>query len=351
MFRKYKLAFLLCLLTILTQAVTAQTYCLKYDLTKSNNTTAEFAVRMAATGTTFNLGASNLQFKFNSKALSNPTLVSNTLAQTGVYNAITLTQPQPPGFDYANDGLISINFDFTGGTGTGLPIGLIGSDIAVLRFQIVDSSLTPNFRPYENGTAGTVVYNDNATNPVLLATTGNCAVYNTRIPILSVKANGSLKTDREVVTIDWTTTYEKPGTYFVIERSFSGRPFTAIGSYLFATYTFIDVNPLKGVNKYRVKQIDLNGAESTSREVEVSLEKAASINVYPSVVTELNGFVTLDVPRIEAIKRQDYYIYNALGREVLRGKTAERLDIDVTRLPVGTYLLKVDDEQMKFFKQ
>ena len=358
MFIKYKSIGLLCLLTILTQVVvTAQTYCLKYSLVKNNPMTAEFTVRMAATGSIFRLGASNLQFKFNSKALSNPTLVSNALTQTGVYNGITLTQPQPPNFDYTNDGLVSINLDFTGSTGAGLPIGLIGSDIAVLRFQIIDSSQTPNFRSYENGTAGTVVYNDNATNPVLLASTGNCEVYNTRIPILIVKASGTSSNtniniyDRASVAIDWTTSYEKSGTYFVVERSFSGRPFTPIGNFLFATHTFTDVNPLKGFNKYRVKQVDTDGAESMSREVEVSLEKGSMINVDPSVVTELNGFVTLDVPRIEALKRQDYYIYNAYGREVLRGKTADRLDIDVTQLPVGAYFVKVDDEQMKFFKQ
>jgi hypothetical protein len=124
-----------------------------------------------------------------------------------------------------------------------------------------------------------------------------------------------------------------------------------IGSYLFATYSFVDLNPLKGTNKYRVKQVDASGIESTSREVEVTLEKDATISVYPSVITELNGFLTLDVPRSSELDRQEYHIFNSNGRELLKGKTAERLDINVGQLPNGTYLLKVGDDKTKFFRQ
>jgi hypothetical protein len=352
MFRTYKSAFLLCLLAILTQAVTAQTYCLRYSLSKNNPSVAEFNIGLKAGGSVFGLGAGNLQFKYNLKALANPTITSSALSQSGVYNGITLTQPEALNVNKASgDGLISINFDFTGNTGTGLPIGLIGNDVAVLRFDIIDSSLTPNFRPYENGTAGTVVYNDNASTPLLLTSTGTCEVYNSKIPIVIAKANSTPDPDRPSVTIDWTTTFEKTGSYFIVERSINGRPFVPIGNFLFATYTFKDVNPLKGFNKYRVKQVDPSGVESSSREVEVTLEKGLAINVYPSYVTELNGFVTLDVPRSDALARQEYRIYSAYGREWQRGKTGERIDINVGNLPVGAYIVKVDDEQVRFYKQ
>jgi hypothetical protein len=351
MFKIYKSVVLLCMLTVLTQAVTAQTYCLRYNLAKNSPAVAEFNIGLKASGKEFGLGASNLQFKYNPKALANPTIVSSALSQAGVYNGITLTQPDALNVDKTIDGLLSINFDFSGATGTGLQIGLIGTDVAVLRFDIIDSSLTPNFRPYDNGTAGTVVYNDNATNPVLLTSTGTCEVYNTKVPILTAKANSTPDPERPNVTIDWTTTFEKSGSYFIVERSINGRPYAAIGNFLFATYTFKDLNPLKGFNKYRVKQVDPSGVESTSREIEVSLEKGSEINVFPTIVTELNGFITLDVPRIDALKRQTYYIYNIYGREMLRGKTGERIDVNVANLPVGTYLIKVDDEQKKFYKQ
>jgi hypothetical protein len=357
MFKLYKSVLLLSLLTFLTQGLTAQKYCLKFNLSKSTTTTADFTVLLAATGSTFNLGASNLQFKYNSKALSNPTIISNTLTTTGTFNAITLTQPQPTSLDNATDGLVSLNFDFTGATGTGLPVGLVGAEIAVVRFQIVDAALTPNFRAYENGTAGTVVFNDNATTPALLAANGTCDPYNARIPIITAKVSntptGALitKFDRQKVTLDWTTTFEKPSTYFVVERSINGQPFKPVGNFLFATYTYIDVNPLKGFNKYRIRQVGVDGAESLSNVVDIELEKEAEISVYPAVVTELNGFLTLDVPRPTALDRLEYHIFNFYGRELLRGKTAERLDINVFQLPVGSYILKVGDDNKMFIRQ
>jgi hypothetical protein len=357
MFSTYKSVLLLCLLATLAQVVTAQTYCLKYNLAKSNGTTAEFTVSLTASGASFKLGTSNLQFKFNNKAVSNPTFVSNTLAATGVYNGITLTQPEPPSFANTNEGVVSINFNFTGATGTGLPIALTPTEIGVLRFDILNGNPSPNFSAYENGAAGTVVYTDNASSPALLSSTGTCEVFNARIPILDIKAKGRNSNtnidiyDRSSVTIDWTTSYEKPNSYFTVERSINGNPFKAIGSFLFATYTFVDVTPLRGSNKYRVKQIDGSGSEITSKEVDVSLESAPAIEVYPAIVTDANGYVTLDVPRSTALDRLEYRILNVYGKEFLRGKTAERLDINVEKLPNGMYLLKVGEDQVKFLKQ
>lgn len=351
---KYKSLILLSVLTIIGITLTAQTYCLKYTLTKSSNT-AEFTVSLMASGSIFRLGASNLQFKYNSAALSNPTLVSHNLNEAGVYNGITLTQPKPPSFANTSDALVSLNFDFTGTTGTGLPISLLGTDIAVLRFQIVDGSQSPNLRSYDNGSAGTIVYNDNATNPLLLTSTGNCAIYNTLIPTLNVKAYQTPSSDKQTVTIDWTTTYEKPNNYFMIERSINGRPFTAIGGYIFATkantYSFIDVNPLKGLNYYRVRQIDVGSIESMSTVVDVLLEKGSKINVYPTLLTDYNDYITLDVPLNTDLQQQDFHILNALGKEVMNGKTAERKDINVAHLLSGTYIVKVGEEQVKFVKQ
>ncbi len=351
---KYKTLILIGVLTILGFTLIGQTYCLKYTLIKSSNT-AEFTVSLRASGSSFRLGASNLQFLFNSAALANPTLVSHTLNEAGVYNGITLTQPKLPSLAHTSDAMVSFNFDFTGTTGTGIPISIIGTDIAVLRFQIVDGSQSPNLRPYENGSAGTIVYNDNASNPVLLTSTGNCAIYNTLIPTLSVKAYSTGASDKQTVTIDWTTTYEKDNNYFMIERSINGRPFTAIGGYIFATkanrYSFVDINPLKALNRYRIRQIDVGGPESVSNVVDVLLEKGSKINVYPSLLTNYNDFITLDVPENTDVKQQNFHILNALGTEVMTGKTAQRIDINVSHLVSGTYLVKVGEEQVKFVKQ
>jgi hypothetical protein len=267
---KYKSVALFSLLILLGQTLTAQTYCLNYTVAKQSNT-VDITVSLMASDKSFKLGSSNLQFKYNNATLSKPTLVSNELAATGAYNGITVTQPIPPSFAKTNDGLVSINFNFTGNTGSGLPISLTGTDIAIIRFQVEDANQSPNLRPYDDGTVGTIVYNDDATSPVLLETTGKCAVYDAVIP---------------------------------------------------------------------------------SKEPVVSLEKPTALKVYPSLLTNSNSLLTLEVPTSTDLKQQDFHIINVLGEEVMLGKTTtERMTINVTQLSSGTYIVKVGEEQMKFIKQ
>ncbi len=355
MFKKYIIHAIFALAT-LTQAVFAQSYCLKYNLAKSDPTTADFSISLTSGNAQFNLGAGNLQFRYNPKGLANPTIVSTALA-SGIYNGISLTKPQPFSLDTFVTGIVSINFDFTGSSGTGLTVNQIGTEVAVVRFQILDDNQTPNLRPYENGTAGTVVYNDNAANPALLSSIGNCLTYNERVPILNLKAyptpQGAFITifDRPSVTIDWSTTFEKRNTYYTIERSSNGRPFKPIASYLFGTYSFVDLNPLKASNKYRIKQIDPNGVETLSKEVEVVLDRDATFSIYPTIVTEANGYITLDVPNPYDPNQALWIIYNLQGKKMMRGGTGDRIDINVEKLPVGTYFMKIGDDVKKFVRQ
>jgi hypothetical protein len=95
-------------------------------------------------------------------------------------------------FAGTGDSLVSFNLNFTGALGTGFPISLTGTDIAVIRFQI-KSGLSPLFRSYDNGSAGTVVYNDDPNLPVLLQTTGNCAIYDVLLPTESLPEANRLK--------------------------------------------------------------------------------------------------------------------------------------------------------------
>lgn len=176
---------------VYAQALIAQTYCLKYDITIVGNA-IEVKLSMVANGTMFNLGAGNVQFKYNKAALMNPVLKRNALTTNALYDGMTLTQPHPPTFAKTNDGLISFNFDYKGVSGNGLPISLLdaGTELAVIRFDLKDTKLAPNIRPYDNGTKGTVIYNDDTHNPLLIQTTGNCPNYNPLNSEKEVKIKG-----------------------------------------------------------------------------------------------------------------------------------------------------------------
>ncbi|WP_017259939.1 T9SS type A sorting domain-containing protein [Pedobacter arcticus] len=71
--------------------------------------------------------------------------------------------------------------------------------------------------------------------------------------------------------ITWSTYSEKGTSFFEIMRSQDGRSFDNIGfmpaagnSNKVKTYSYIDQNPLMGINYYRLKQLDLDGKFSLS---------------------------------------------------------------------------------------
>lgn len=262
---KYRVFVLLGLLVVWGQTLTAQTYCLTYAPVKKGNT-VEITVSLIASSNAFKLGASNLQFKYNPACLSNPTLVSEALTPTGFYNGVSVTNPSPPSFAKTNDGLVSLNFNFIGTTGKGLPISTEGTDVAVIRFKMENASASPNLRPYDNNSMGTVVYDDNDSSPLLLETTGNCVVYDK--PILSEGSS----------------------------------------------------NPMK-------------------------------LKVFPTLLTSADRLLNIDVLANKEAKPLDFQILNTSGQQVISGKTAQHVEVNVAHLALGTYIVKVGEEQVKFVIQ
>ena len=168
-----------CGTTSVTQSVTVSgaTYCLTYKPIREGNH-VDVHINLIGSPGTFNLGDANLQFKYKSAVLSAPALQSNVLTATGHYS-VALSSPTPPlGFP-SDDALVSCNIVFTGTTGQGLPISAsgTGTEIAVIRFDIDNTTTSPDVRPYENGDEGMVVFNDNTTSPTQLASTGSCGAY------------------------------------------------------------------------------------------------------------------------------------------------------------------------------
>lgn len=322
------------------------TFCLIYGVT-STSTTMDVTLGVRADGSAFRLGSSNLQFRYKKAAIGTPTLISNALTATGRYNGISLTQPTPPSFNGTGDALVSFNLNFTGILGTGLEMATTGTNVAVIRFQIIDAGISPNLRPYDNGTSGTVVFNDDPNDPLLLETTGGCPTYNSVIPIewLGISAYPTPNTKQKTVTIDWATASEFNNSHYIIERSNDKLSFEAIGRVQAANkaskYSFIDTNPIGTLLYYRIRQVDFDGTEELSKTNAVSLQKSSKLNVYPTLT---NSFLTVEIE-----DPKDFTIFNLLGQQVLNGKAAQR--IDVSALPQGAYFLRVGTEQVKFIKQ
>ncbi len=155
----------------------------------------------------------------------------------------------------------------------------------------------------------------------------------------------------KTVQLNWQTASEKNASHFEIERSSNGKTFTAISqvkakgnSAALLSYGFTDETPLNGVNYYRLRQFDNDGKETLSNTVSVSFNKQSKLQVFPNPATNKLTII--------GETNSAYVIFDALGREILRGPLSDnQTDINVSNLPSGMYFIKVKDVSVKFFKQ
>jgi Metallo-peptidase family M12B Reprolysin-like/Secretion system C-terminal sorting domain len=150
----------------------------------------------------------------------------------------------------------------------------------------------------------------------------------------------------KMVKLTWQTASEINNKGFQVERQNpNGKDWDILGYVSTkgngANYTFEDNAPLR-TSYYRLRQIDNDGKETFSNIVNIVMEGKTGLSIYPNptkndLTVQYNGDAT------------DFDIFNILGQSVLQGKINQ--NVDVSRLAVGTYIVKVGSEQVKFVKQ
>lgn len=159
--------------------------------------------------------------------------------------------------------------------------------------------------------------------------------------------------------LEWKTTFEINNAGFEVQRSIDGVHWENLGFVKSAEaiqnlsdYSFMDSTPPGGSNKYRLKQMDVDGKFSFSPVVILVSDKRSdpdAFTVYPNPVTE--GVMTVEVsqPLNEGTTLQ---VFNALGYLLREIKMEDMLlDIDVSDLPSGMYLLRFSGEDQKMYKK
>ena len=150
------------------------------------------------------------------------------------------------------------------------------------------------------------------------------------------------------VSLKWTTALEMNSEVFVVERSTNGTRYTAIGEVAAAGesaderhYQFVDTDADAGLNYYRLRQIDFDGAEMFSEIVSVEVRKDLTVGVFPNPATE---FVTLtsDTPFGNTAEGT---LLDATGRTVRRFTLAgeQQVRIELGGLSTGTYYVRIVD--------
>ena len=151
------------------------------------------------------------------------------------------------------------------------------------------------------------------------------------------------------VVITWSTSSEHNSDKFIVERSEDGAVFAPIGelpaqgnTLMFTDYTFVDDQPLAGVNYYRLVMRDLDGAADLSPTRTVHFQHSADLTLFPNPASE--------VLSASFIVQQDgvvrWELVDMAGRTVRNGHEtfatgAGNLHLPVSGLEAGTYMVRI----------
>lgn len=147
---------------------------------------------------------------------------------------------------------------------------------------------------------------------------------------------------KSTVLLNWQTATETNNSYFSIERGGNSSNFTAIGKVdgkgnfnQLQQYAYSDVQPLKGDNFYRLKQLDKDGRYSYSKTVHIFFGTEPNLHAYPNPakntikVSSLSAGATLAVTGMTG---KAMGLYTATGAEYT---------INIQNLPAGIYFIHV----------
>ena len=190
-------------------------------------------------------------------------------------------------------------------------------------------------------------YSDHDENYTGWAAQVNCT--NTTLPVEFISLEAT--TRKPVIEITWATASEQNSSHYLVERSADNETFTRIGTVQAAgnsqyrlDYLFVDGAPYKGVNYYRLQQVDLDGNSEQTQTVTATLYAVGGKpTLYPNPATDLlnvafnspeEGWATL-------------LVEDAVGRTteqstttILRGE--QKVEVPLTGLATGWYNLRIE---------
>lgn len=119
------------------------------------------------------------------------------------------------------------------------------------------------------------------------------------LPVSLLHFNANV--NKNEVAITWATASEKDNDYFLVEHSTNGETFATItktngagNSNVMRSYSTIHNLPAKGINYYRLCQVDYNGSKHYFTPIAVSYKGNGNISVYPNPATAENINLTFD---------------------------------------------------------
>ncbi|MEZ4991762.1 MAG: T9SS type A sorting domain-containing protein [Saprospiraceae bacterium] len=185
----------------------------------------------------------------------------------------------------------------------------------------------------------------------IMVTVADCAA----LPIELVSFAGH--PEEHHILLDWETANEINNDYIAVERSQDGISFRELGKVKGAGttseaqyYEFLDRQPLPGLNYYRLRQVDFDGAfeyHPTIAVEMISRTTPPAIKIYPSIAA---NEVTIELGFIPR-QKITYTIHSLLGQEVQSGifeRETSYKTLPVSELPAGSYVFNTVNEGKRY---
>lgn len=153
-------------------------------------------------------------------------------------------------------------------------------------------------------------------------------------------------------SLTWGTVSEQDNDYFEVQRSKDGVSWGLLSIIDGAgttkeeqNYSFDDFEPQQGINYYRLKQIDLNGAYTYS-EVKSAVQTIPDGTLYPNPATNEIHF--------SGVLSADFHLYDILGNDVTQRinkiNSGDMHTLQIEALSAGSYILFQENERYSFIK-
>jgi trimeric autotransporter adhesin len=147
--------------------------------------------------------------------------------------------------------------------------------------------------------------------------------------------------------ISWSTEQENNSSHFIVERSVDGRTWNAIATVAAAgnssrriDYSTYDNTPMRGINYYRLKQVDKDAKFDYSTVEKALFNSSYTAQVVPNPAKD---FINLYIAK-SGNQQASIQVLNAAGKLVYRTTSAQsQLKINTATFSKGLYFVKVID--------
>ncbi|MBO9657838.1 MAG: T9SS type A sorting domain-containing protein [Chitinophagaceae bacterium] len=174
-------------------------------------------------------------------------------------------------------------------------------------------------------------------------------LYSSPLPVTWLYVRGELKNDRSY--IDWATANEQDADKFLVEHSTDGRQFATVGevkatgnSSTTKQYQFIHASPAKGMNYYRLKQLDKNGSFTYSKALHLLYQPdRKELLITPNPATDQVYVISGTGRNLIKAELFDMSGKLVLSKQLNSGQQVYSLDI--SSVLKGVYILKLYEEK------